>query len=1804
LDSETTRSKKKTSPKLAFLRLLTRGGGGGGGGDKEPTSSESSGSEAIDLGPGLAAAREKLGELDITLLAWEQGGFGEGWKALRLRHGQFAKALEQVADAKDRVAAQKALLQVTRGISEAAGSAADTLDRWKRWDRSSKQLEPLVTAALKRGAGEVQKIRSTWALAGEKAEAGDPVEALSLLSPLILLIREADKAEKTQVQEETAGMVDMDQTKVQLLTAKWNSLWGKMAPLVQSTLEKGIAERTRLEATWAFAHEKAELGQQTGSVADLTLALQTLVEVKKIIDNAVVDETVPKGTVVKAKQLLEGESEGKRVHALLLSTRSTATKVSTRLTKAFEPKTPEAIEKQIEKIDKLLYTGSEADLEKLEKAATDAAEEIVKLEELARQPLIDKGRWEKDVALFKARLVSLTNHKAANGKMVKPLVKGVTDGLDAAELKATALTWALASQDLPALYLRCDEVEKQADSIAELIAVQADRKERLASLPDVGTIAHDVPKEAVKAALKLMKDGGVEAQAGRYDAAKVLYNKIPEAVALAQDLVGLAAMYAVDYPVAVQDVINIAAWDQAVKDEIVAEQASHKKLVEDADFDKTKSFALSTRKLRDANGFVSLLVGRRKQITAWLSRLKEFDLRLKAVKEHKGRIAIEEHFARLTSDRVFALKKVTEKDFYAAEKVLAASEGEQTAKLALADIGEDYIGKKKKLDEDIDKVLKAKNGSLAATFITDARAHISAGEAMKTAGQWPEAVKCLEQAAARVTLAEKVLGEDKGLKDLKDDGKLDNIATDFPAAYDVYEKMLSHVQGKDDGTFATPLKAATAAGKRAEEAAKKETPDYGAARIALDQAMKVCEDVLVLITRKPAYDSNRSAVVTAHGTTLPPLNDENCIDQLIQDIGAALDLAAELAKSPVFNYAEAEGKLSEAQNLVAKAKVNAEAWKTAKPDVKTIQETHKYISTPIRKKGMGAEVARLEKIGEKMEELVKKGDMPALVKEAAIGVALCAPFRLAADAYVKAMADVKTFITDRRASIEGNPISDPELTELKAVDKQIEEAFKAHAFAVAAALAASGFWVIDAGEQAIAEHKLYEVERVKAEDKVKEVELISNLGVLDQVQALRSRYKAVLDMAGARNFPRAKKMAESIPGDADLIPPLATAYKECKAARDTAGKALEKAEGHKNALAIAPLVTKLKARFEVANKLELGGDRVAAKKIFEELATECADALLVAGDHDQTLDLARTAKENGSPSNEQVVEAREKAELIRNKHLEEPEALYVIGPMTRAHTLLKESDELHKGGKSAEALQKIGAALEELAAARIGMGHYKQMEAEAKSVRKAIDDLLGSHAQADFIRPDCERLQEGVDKAIQKARTDGAHEVASKSLADIDQSVHRLKGVATAHVAYLKERDELSPGVALLEKHAHRYAAATELKDLRKHLATASQKADAHDHKDAMVLLSGAGRAYEAAQLKVKMAGNEAPGVDDVQAILKRPGGEKHLDKIVAGLEPSAQRKVLRAAMEARFGCKLNVFPNKVMEDEYREWIQDNPDASEIEKKNKLAACTESDGNLKGPNLRRFYDVMSDLPDTHTKENDSMQVFSEVSGPAKGSAYNTGRKEVMMREGAFQKSGDYLIAQEHEIEAPDPECTPVPGRDLSYFDWNTLHEVGHAVDDKHNFMKRNGKTLAGWEDYGNNVLPIATAIAKKHKYDAGYITAYMGGEAKPAIPEPVDCDADEWERRRVICRLWVDNARFGKDPWSSAASAKALEIEGVVYHESYENSWSSYPLAERAKGVSGYQFRAPGEWFAELYAAYHSGKMNPSHPARSWLADL
>jgi CRISPR/Cas system-associated endonuclease Cas3-HD len=41
----------------------------------------------------------------------------------------------------------------------------------------------------------------------------------------------------------------------------------------------------------------------------------------------------------------------------------------------------------------------------------------------------------------------------------------------------------------------------------------------------------------------------------------------------------------------------------------------------------------------------------------------------------------------------------------------------------------------------------------------------------------------------------------------------------------------------------------------------------------------------------------------------------------------------------------------------------------------------------------------------------------------------------------------------------------------------------------------------------------------------------------------------------------------------------------------------------------------------------------------------------------------------------------------------------------------------------------------------------------------------------------------------------------------------------------------------------------------------------------------------------------------------------------------------------------------------------------------------------------------------------------------------------------------------------------------------------------------------------------------------------------------------------------------------------------------------------RGKGISEYQFRAPGEWFSELYSAYYLKAISKSHADYKWFTE-
>ena len=117
---------------------------------------------------------------------------------------------------------------------------------------------------------------------------------------------------------------------------------------------------------------------------------------------------------------------------------------------------------------------------------------------------------------------------------------------------------------------------------------------------------------------------------------------------------------------------------------------------------------------------------------------------------------------------------------------------------------------------------------------------------------------------------------------------------------------------------------------------------------------------------------------------------------------------------------------------------------------------------------------------------------------------------------------------------------------------------------------------------------------------------------------------------------------------------------------------------------------------------------------------------------------------------------------------------------------------------------------------------------------------------------------------------------------------------------------------------------------------------------------------------------------------------------------------------------------------------------------------------------------------SHVKDNPSFKKIRRRPGDnQKGSYFGDG--EVVMGEGRPDTSADYELANDDELKNIDPNCTPKPGPTPKFFNWNTLHEVGHAVDDKKGFMKKNGATpdYGGWKSHSGDVTVVANAADGK-----------------------------------------------------------------------------------------------------------------------------
>jgi hypothetical protein len=389
----------------------------------------------------------------------------------------------------------------------------------------------------------------------------------------------------------------------------------------------------------------------------------------------------------------------------------------------------------------------------------------------------------------------------------------------------------------------------------------------------------------------------------------------------------------------------------------------------------------------------------------------------------------------------------------------------------------------------------------------------------------------------------------------------------------------------------------------------------------------------------------------------------------------------------------------------------------------------------------------------------------------------------------------------------------------------------------------------------------------------------------------------------------------------------------------------------------------------------------------------------------------------------------------------------------------------------------------------------------------------------------------------------------------------------------------------------------------------------------------------------VRQQRNAKPGTPQ-----KAANGPELLDELVKGFDDTVPPEVIIAIAKKRFGIDLKISaltytaPGNKLEDKV-------PTGTVVET-DQLKPFTQ-----RSKSARNLYNTLAMTPE-QTDRNPSLKVVERQNAvkltPGSGGKvsissdgggwYEAGTNKTVMKgrpgTASTQNFGADQLADDGSgpmIPVPpqpwDEKTTkeqkalevfrPANDTPVDFFEFANVHESGHSVDDRMGFMtsRLGNSAFCSWQlhggDFGAVAGPVAAHYAKLAKVadTAGALQQFVidtmtGGSPEIPVVDP-DKQAGVNEACGKIKTEWFPNANFSANPWWSQGKCDKITMDdGRIYQESYSGRWSSYPAAERAKGITGYQFRAPGEWFAELFSAYHHEKLKPGHPARKWLSSL
>jgi hypothetical protein len=148
--------------------------------------------------------------------------------------------------------------------------------------------------------------------------------------------------------------------------------------------------------------------------------------------------------------------------------------------------------------------------------------------------------------------------------------------------------------------------------------------------------------------------------------------------------------------------------------------------------------------------------------------------------------------------------------------------------------------------------------------------------------------------------------------------------------------------------------------------------------------------------------------------------------------------------------------------------------------------------------------------------------------------------------------------------------------------------------------------------------------------------------------------------------------------------------------------------------------------------------------------------------------------------------------------------------------------------------------------------------------------------------------------------------------------------------------------------------------------------------------------------------------------------------------------------------------------------------------------------------------------------------------------------------------------------------------------------------------------FGGWIEHGTDMQAWPTVVGPHFKFyttpeQKEYVLSTL--LSKPTTTPPVPTAPGDWAKAKQAFDDWFEIASNG-DPWWSQSKSGRDHHRRAHLPAGLHAQLGQLRRLGTQQGPHRLPVPRPGEWFAELYAGYRSGKLGKKHPALEWLTKL